>query len=112
MEKLIIYVCPGSPDYANPKYPGIPKSWDALVEEAVACREAGASIIHLHGPQEANGRLIPDGWGKRLRSFAADEVSATAEAFSPPSLQLALATLVAVTSPATAAPTSAVASFM
>jgi uncharacterized protein (DUF849 family) len=64
MEKLIIYVCPGSPDYANPKYPGIPKSWDALVEEAIACREAGASIIHLHGPQEAGGRLIPEGWAK------------------------------------------------
>ena len=64
MEKLIIYVCPGSPDYANAKYPGIPKSWDALVEEAIACREAGASIIHLHGPQEAGGRLIPEGWAK------------------------------------------------
>jgi 3-keto-5-aminohexanoate cleavage enzyme len=64
MEKLIIYVCPGSPDYANPKYPAIPKSWDALVEEAIAAREAGASIIHLHGPQNADGRLLPDGWGK------------------------------------------------
>jgi 3-keto-5-aminohexanoate cleavage enzyme len=64
MEKLIIFVAPGSPDYASDNYPGIPKSWDALVEDAVACREAGASIYHLHGPQESNRRLLPDGWGE------------------------------------------------
>ena len=64
MEKLIIYVATGYPESANPKYPSIPATWEAMVEDAVACREAGASIIHFHGPHDANHKIIPDGWGR------------------------------------------------
>ena len=66
MDKLIIYVATGFPDNANPKFPAIPATNEKLIEEAIACREAGASIVHFHGPHDPKDRLklIPDKWGK------------------------------------------------
>jgi 3-keto-5-aminohexanoate cleavage enzyme len=62
MEKLIIYAALGYPRETD--IPAIPRSWDELIDSAVAAREAGASIVHFHGPHDANGRIIPDGWGR------------------------------------------------
>lgn len=64
MEKLIIFAALGYPGSANPELPAIPTSWEALVDSAVAARAAGASIVHFHGPHDAAGKIIPDGWGR------------------------------------------------
>ncbi len=64
MEKLIIFAALGYPGSANPALPAIPASWDELIESAVAARAAGASIVHFHGPHDAEGKIIPDGWGR------------------------------------------------
>ena len=66
MDKLIIYVATGFPDNANPKFPAIPSTNEKLIEEAIACREAGASIVHFHGPHDPKDRLklLPDKWGR------------------------------------------------
>ncbi len=64
MDKLIIYAATGYPGSAKPQYPAIPSTWEAMVEDAVAVREAGASIIHFHGPHDDDGRIVPDGWGR------------------------------------------------
>jgi 3-keto-5-aminohexanoate cleavage enzyme len=62
MEKLIIYAALGYPRQTD--IPAIPRSWDELIDSAVAAREAGASIVHFHGPHGANGQIISDGWGR------------------------------------------------
>ena len=64
MEKLIIYAATGYPEKADPKFPSIPATWEAMVEDAVAVREAGASIIHFHGPHDNNHKIVPEAWGK------------------------------------------------
>ena len=65
MEKLIIYAALGYPrETANPVLPAVPRSWEALVDAAVAAREAGASIVHFHGPHDESGRIIPERWGR------------------------------------------------
>jgi len=64
MEKLIIYAALGFPGKADPSLPAIPTSWEDLVETAVAVREAGASIVHFHGPHDGDGKIIPDAWGR------------------------------------------------
>ena len=64
MEKLIIYAAIGYPGGANPKYPAIPSTWEKMLDEAAAVREAGASIIHFHGPHDSERRIVPDEWGK------------------------------------------------
>lgn len=64
MDKLIIYVATGYPGSAHPKKPAIPKTWDEFYQGAKDCEEAGASIIHFHGPHDKNGRIVPDEWGK------------------------------------------------
>jgi 3-keto-5-aminohexanoate cleavage enzyme len=62
MDKLIIYAALGYPRKSD--IPAIPKSWDALIESAIAAREAGASIVHFHGPHDDQGKIIPDAWGR------------------------------------------------
>lgn len=64
MEKLIIYVATGYPGSATPKKPAIPKTWDAFYAGAKDCQDAGASIIHFHGPHDDKGRIVPDAWGR------------------------------------------------
>ena len=63
-EKLIIFAALGYPEKANPALPAIPADWEAVVESAVAARKAGASIVHLHGPVDHEGKTIPDGWAR------------------------------------------------
>ena len=68
MEKLIIYAAVGFPE--NSDIPAIPKTWDQLLDSAVAAHEAGASIIHVHGPIDEKHRIIPEKWaelGRKLR---------------------------------------------
>jgi 3-keto-5-aminohexanoate cleavage enzyme len=62
MEKLIIYAALGYPRKTD--FSAIPRSWDELIEAAVSAREAGASIVHFHGPHDAEGHIVPDGWGR------------------------------------------------
>jgi len=62
MEKLIIYAALGYPRKTD--MPAIPRTWDELIESAVGAREAGASIVHFHGPHDDQGRIVPDGWGR------------------------------------------------
>jgi 3-keto-5-aminohexanoate cleavage enzyme len=63
VEKLIIYLAVGYPGYARPELPAIPKSWDDLVEQIVAGREAGASIVQFRGP-DVEGHIAADRWGR------------------------------------------------
>jgi len=63
VEKLIIYMAVGYPGYARPELPAIPKSWDDLVEQIVAGREAGASIVQFRGP-DVEGHIAADRWGR------------------------------------------------
>ena len=64
MEKLIIFAALGYPGTANPALPAMPATWEGLVESAVAARDAGASIVHFHGPHDKDGKIIPDAWGR------------------------------------------------
>ena len=64
MEKLIIFAALGYPGAANPALPAMPATWAELVESAVAARQAGASIVHFHGPHDEDGKIIPDAWGR------------------------------------------------
>jgi 3-keto-5-aminohexanoate cleavage enzyme len=65
MEKLIIYAAVGYPHKTeNPHIPAVPQTWDELIDCAVKAQEAGASIIHFHGPHDDKGRIIPEGWGR------------------------------------------------
>jgi 3-keto-5-aminohexanoate cleavage enzyme len=69
MEKLIIYAAVGFPEKpAGPFIPAIPRNWDELVDSAVAAHEAGASIVHLHGPLDNKGRIIPEKWAELGRA--------------------------------------------
>jgi 3-keto-5-aminohexanoate cleavage enzyme len=63
MDKLIIYAAIGHPA-GRPDMPAMPRSYEHLVEIAHECFEAGATIVHYHGPHDDKGRLIPDAWGK------------------------------------------------
>lgn len=63
-EKLIIFAALGYPEKANPSLPVIPANWEEVVESAVAAKKAGASIVHLHGPVDREGKTIPDGWAR------------------------------------------------
>jgi uncharacterized protein (DUF849 family) len=56
MEKLIIFAALGYPGTANPALPAMPATWEGLVESAVAARDAGASIVHFHGPHDKDGK--------------------------------------------------------
>src|ERR1043165_4745036 len=67
MEKLIIYAALGYPRESD--IPAIRKSWDDLGDSAVAAREAGASIVHFHGPHDDRGRIVPDAWGRLAESI-------------------------------------------
>jgi 3-keto-5-aminohexanoate cleavage enzyme len=40
--------------------PGIPVSVNAIVEQGIACVQAGAAIVHLHAYDEASGRQTGD----------------------------------------------------
>lgn len=40
--------------------PGIPVSVEAIVEQGVACVQAGAAIVHLHAYDEVSGRQTED----------------------------------------------------
>ena len=64
MEKLVIFAALGYPGAANPALPAMPATWAELVESAVAARQAGASIVHFHGPHDEDGKIIPDAWGR------------------------------------------------
>ena len=65
MDTLIIYAAIGFPrKTSNPVLPAVPRSWDALVDSAVAAREAGASIVHFIGPHDEQGRIVPEEWGR------------------------------------------------
>jgi 3-keto-5-aminohexanoate cleavage enzyme len=64
MDKLIIFAALGYPSSVNPALPAIPKSWEELVDSAVAARAAGASIVHFHGPHDVQGKIIPERWGQ------------------------------------------------
>jgi 3-keto-5-aminohexanoate cleavage enzyme len=50
--------------------PGIPISHDAIVREAIACANAGASIVHFHAYDEDTGRQNDD-WQSYARTIAA-----------------------------------------
>jgi 3-keto-5-aminohexanoate cleavage enzyme len=70
MEKLIIYAAVGYPRKTeNPHIPAVPQTWDALIDSAVKSHEAGASIIHFHGPHDDKGRIIPEGWGRLVEEI-------------------------------------------
>jgi 3-keto-5-aminohexanoate cleavage enzyme len=70
MEKLIIYAAVGYPrQTANPVLPAVPRTWDELVDAAVAAHEAGASIVHFHGPHDDKGRIIPERWGDLVHAI-------------------------------------------
>ena len=70
MEKLIIYAAVGYPrKTANPHFPAVPETWEALVDSAVRAHEAGASIVHFHGPHDDKGRIIPEGWGRLVEEI-------------------------------------------
>lgn len=64
LEKLIIYAAIGYPRKTEPALPAVPTTWEALIDSAVEAREAGASIVHFHGPHDDQGRIIPEAWGK------------------------------------------------
>src|SRR4051812_21119887 len=70
VEKLVIYLTVGYPGYARPELPAIPKSWDDMVEQIVAARDAGASIVQIRGPDE-KGRLLPERWGRLVEDIRA-----------------------------------------
>lgn len=70
MEKLIIYAAIGFPEKkADPVIPAVPRTWDELIDLAVAAHEAGASIIHFHGPLDDKGRIIAEKWGDLIRAI-------------------------------------------
>ena len=67
MEKLIIYAAVGFPEKSD--IPAIPQTWEALIDAAVAAHEAGASIIHFHGPLDEKHRIIPEKWAALIRQL-------------------------------------------
>ncbi len=69
MEKLIIYAAVGAPNITDPRLPAVPETWDGLVDSAVAAVEAGASIVHLHGPLDEHHRIIPEKWAQLGRAI-------------------------------------------
>ncbi len=70
MEKLIIYAAVGYPRKTeNPHFPAVPQTWEGLVDSAVRAAEAGASIVHFHGPHDDKHRIIPEGWGKLVEEI-------------------------------------------
>ena len=50
--------------------PGIPITHEAIVREAIACAQAGASIVHFHAYDESTGRQHDD-WQSYARTIAA-----------------------------------------
>src|SRR3712207_7544890 len=42
--------------WTRQRQPGIPVTRAEIVEQAVACADAGAAIVHLHAYDEASGR--------------------------------------------------------
>jgi uncharacterized protein (DUF849 family) len=57
-EPLIITAAPYGPAYRPDDYPGeIPVTWDEQVQAAVACHEAGASLLHIHVRDPKTGKI-------------------------------------------------------
>jgi uncharacterized protein (DUF849 family) len=57
-QPLMITVAPYGPQYMPSDFPeDIPVSWDAQVQKAVDCYNAGATVLHLHVRDPATGRI-------------------------------------------------------
>jgi uncharacterized protein (DUF849 family) len=57
-EPLIITAAPYGPAYRPDDYPGeIPVTWDEQVRAAVACYDAGASLLHIHVRDPKTGKI-------------------------------------------------------
>lgn len=59
MESVWLEVALNGP-WSRSKQPNIPLSADEIVEEAIACAGEGASIVHFHAYDPANGRQRDD----------------------------------------------------
>ena len=57
-QPLMITVAPYGPQWMPSDYPeDIPVSWDAQVQKAVDCYNAGATVLHLHVRDPETGRI-------------------------------------------------------
>jgi uncharacterized protein (DUF849 family) len=57
-DPLIITAAPYGPAWKPDDYPGeIPVTWDEQVQAAVRCRDAGASILHIHVRDPKTGKI-------------------------------------------------------
>ena len=57
-QPLMITVAPYGPQWMPSDYPeDIPVSWDAQVQKAVDCYNAGATVLHIHVRDPATGRI-------------------------------------------------------